>query len=76
MVVVMSDGMQSFMYRPPGRNPTPVPMCDILREYLAFKGTKGQFVYRRANKATATLAADGVTPVDDISLAAIYAPEV
>ena len=44
----------------------------ILEELTAFKGTKGKFLQRRANKALKQFEQDGFKPFDDLSLGILY----
>lgn len=70
VVAVMSDGVQSFKARS-GHNFTPVPMTDVVRSLMAFKGTAGEFVVRRAKAFLRQAEADGWHWDDDVSIAAL-----
>jgi len=71
IVLVSTDGMTSFTHRKEDTTIEPIPTPMALNEYLALKGTKGEFIQRRAKKASAALEKAGITHHDDISIAAL-----
>ena len=70
MVAIFSDGIQSFTQKVDG-NPKAVPAKEILPSLLAFKNTNGEFVKRRAKRALADFASNGIHHQDDFSMAVI-----
>jgi hypothetical protein len=73
LVAVMTDGAQSFQRRAGGAL-EPVPLNEVLREVLAFKGMKGRFVARRLKRFLGRYCAEhGWSHADDFAVAAIYA---
>lgn len=77
-IAVMSDGVESFT-KPsdngPGAARVSVPVAEVLKELLSFKGFNGEFVLRRMNKAMKKFAKEGWENYDDVSVAAIYLGE-
>ena len=71
LVLVMSDGIESFSDRQ-GRR---VPVMDVLREIFAFKSYAGDFVQRRCRRIVDKCAALGWLYADDWSVAGIYLDE-
>jgi hypothetical protein len=73
LVMVLTDGAQSFQRRVGGAL-EPVPLHDVLREVLAFKGMKGRFVARRLKRFLGRYCAEhGWSHADDFAVAAVYA---
>lgn len=74
MVLLFSDGVQSF--HKPGINGArdTVPLTAIFDEMLAVKTYAGEFITRRATKFLKTVAKNGWQHDDDFSVAAIYIP--
>ena len=75
-VAVMSDGVLSYMQpsnTATSRTQTSVPVEDIVKELLGFKGYAGVFVERRVQKFIKTCMQTGWHNCDDVSLAVICA---
>lgn len=75
-LVMFSDGLGSFSKRDPDSCvPTSVPIYEAIKPFLAFHNTRGEFVNRRASKALAAFAKDGITHSDDFSMVALVAED-
>ncbi len=70
-VAVFSDGVKSFM----DANREMVPWLDVVRELMAFKGYKGEFVKRRMQGFLKACEKRGWRHDDDVSMAAVYLGE-
>lgn len=73
-VSVMSDGINAFQYMnnfDGNRDPDNVSGKAIMKEILAYKNFKGEFVQRRMNKAIRTFTDNGIENFDDVSIATI-----
>jgi len=66
LIGLASDGIESFT-----DSITTLPTSDVLKEFTALKGTYGEFVKRRINKATKSYSKQGFAPYDDVSVAMI-----
>lgn len=62
VVAVMSDGACSF---------EGLQWRDVVYELMSFKSTNGQFVQRRMKRFIKNCQKDGITPYDDVSMAAV-----
>ena len=74
-VAVLSDGIQSFTETcetDTSRSPRPVLLVEILPALLAFKGSRGQFVQRRATAFCKDCAARRRSHGDDFSLGVVW----
>lgn len=74
-VAVLSDGVQSFTETcetDKARSPRPVSLTEILPALLAFKGSRGQFVQRRAGAFFKDCAARRRRHGDDFSLGVVW----
>lgn len=71
VVAVMSDGVHSFKRRV-GNGFEPIPMLDVVREMMAFKGLSGEFVVRRMKAFIRQATNEGWRWDDDVSMAAIH----
>jgi len=63
VVAVMSDGVDTF---------ESIPWHDVVVSLMDFKSTKGQFVQRRMKRFIKNCQKKGISPYDDVSMAAIY----
>jgi hypothetical protein len=70
LVLVMSDGAESFV----DRKNEPVPLPFVLRQIFAFKGYEGEFIRRRSNGFKKFCVEHGWRHDDDLSIAGIYLP--
>lgn len=74
-VTIISDGVQSF-YRTEdsttSKHLTSIPLDQVLKEVVAFKGWYGAFVARRAKKFQKQCASNGWRHADDLAVGAIY----
>jgi hypothetical protein len=74
-VAVLSDGVHSFseiIETPTSRTSKPVPMSEIVTQMLAFKTTKGDFVYRRMQQFQKLCASRNWQNHDDLSVGVVY----
>lgn len=72
---VLSDGIQSFTETcetDTSRSPRPVPLAELLPALLAFKGSRGQFVQRRAAAFFKDCQARRRLHGDDFSLGVVW----
>lgn len=77
-IAVMSDGVESFEQKLSSEtsiSTKSVQAIDVLKELVAFKGFKGEFVKRRMIRALKDFNAQGIHHNDDVSLAVIYNDE-
>jgi len=65
-LLIASDGLASFIKDEEGV----IPFPSFVKNFFAFKTTKGEFLKRRANKELITLAKDGIYNYDDLSIGA------
>lgn len=72
---VLSDGVQSFTETcetDTSRSPRPVPLAELLPPLLAFKGSRGQFVQRRAASFFKECHTRRLSHGDDFSLGVVW----
>lgn len=63
VIAVMSDGVGTF---------EGIEWYDVVTSLMDFKSVKGQFVQRRMKRVMKDCQKRGITPYDDVSMAAIY----
>jgi len=74
-VAVFSDGVHSFSEvkeDAPVKTGRPVPMSEIVTQMLAFKTTKGDFIYRRMQAFQKLCATRNWRNHDDLSVGVVY----
>lgn len=74
-VAVLSDGVHSFSEVGEAggvKSGKPVPMSEIVSQMLAFKTTKGDFIYRRMQAFQKLCAARNWRNHDDLSVGVVY----
>ena len=64
---IASDGITSFIDNNPTAR-TPHPIDEVTPEFMAFKGTKGEYLKRRMKKALRRLDDMGIVHFDDLSI--------
>lgn len=75
-VAVLSDGVESFYTKNSSGRVTHIPLPEVLRELLAIKNGKGQFVTRRCQRFFRSFCPqNGWVNTDDFSMAAIWCKE-
>ena len=67
-IALASDGVSSFMSIEGQQR---IPDIDIIKQLLAYKTTKGDFVKRRVRRMLKTYAKDGIYPTDDLAVATL-----
>jgi hypothetical protein len=77
LVVLFSDGVESFQSKQPSGSFEPVDMFDVLDQLMALKNTAGQFVVRRMRRFLGKFCQqNNWIHNDDLAMAAIYQPVV
>jgi len=72
-VAIFSDGVHSFQRKNSLGHLESIPLEEVLRQLMAFKGMKGEFVTRRCHKFFNKFCVEnGWSHYDDFSMAAIY----
>jgi len=77
-IAIMSDGVESFegkIATESSITTQKVECLDVIKELIAFKGVKGQFVKRRAANALKKFSKDNCVHNDDVSIAVVYNDE-
>jgi hypothetical protein len=76
LVLLMSDGVESFQRKNEKGILEPVPMIEVIEQILKLKGMKGEFLKRRCNKFFNKFCQqNGWQNNDDFSVAGIYLGE-
>lgn len=76
LVLLFSDGVQSFKRSDANGVSISVPLPEIVERFMDFKGYAGQFLQRRAKRFLKDAHADGIHHDDDFSVAGIYLGEL
>ena len=68
LAALMSDGVASFLSLEDNQK---IPVNEVLKQLVAYKTTKGDFVKRRTKRMLKNYSRQNIYPTDDVSVAAI-----